>query len=217
MTLDGKIAAADGSSRWITGAAARCAAHRLRAESDAVMVGIGTALADDPALTVRLDPPWPREPFRVVVDSRARLPVHARLLRAGTPARAVVAVGEAAPADRVAALEAGGATVVRCESRQGRVDVQDLARRLFAMQIQSVLLEGGAALAWAFVETGLVDRAAVFVAPLLLGGSSAPTPVGGPGRPLAGALRLGRLSARAIGDDWLLEADVIHPAAASPG
>ena len=87
MTLDGKIAAQDGTSRWITGAEARAEAHRLRSESDAVVVGIGTALADDPALNVRLEAPWPREPWRVVVDSRARLPVHAHVIRAGRAER----------------------------------------------------------------------------------------------------------------------------------
>jgi diaminohydroxyphosphoribosylaminopyrimidine deaminase/5-amino-6-(5-phosphoribosylamino)uracil reductase len=213
MSLDGKIAPAEGTSRWITGPAARAVAHRLRAESDAVVVGIGTALADDPALTVRLEPPWPREPYRVVVVSHARLAKDARVIHAGTPARAVIAVGDAAPPDRVTALAAAGATVLPCKSRQGQVDVEDLARRLFELDVQAVLLEGGATLAWAFVEAGLVDRVAVFVAPLLLGGAEAPTPVGGTGRPLALAVRLGHLSAREIGGDWLLEADVLRETA----
>jgi diaminohydroxyphosphoribosylaminopyrimidine deaminase/5-amino-6-(5-phosphoribosylamino)uracil reductase len=98
MTLDGKIADFDRRARWITGEAAREEAHRLRSFSDAVVVGIGTALSDDPALDVRLSTPWPREPLRVVVDSRARLPVTARLIGAGSAARAVVAVADAAPA-----------------------------------------------------------------------------------------------------------------------
>src|SRR5713226_599006 len=110
MTLDGKIAAFDGTSQWITGEAARREAHRLRSRSDAIVTGIGTVLADDPALTVRLEQPWPREPYRVVVDSRARLPLHATLLRTGSRARVVVAVGEDAPAPRVAALESSGVT-----------------------------------------------------------------------------------------------------------
>src|SRR5262249_11792968 len=106
MTLDGKIAAFDRSARWITGEEARPAGHHLRAESDAVAIGIGTALADDPELTVRLEPPWPREPLRLVVDSTARLPLDARLIRAADPARVLVAVTERAPVERVAALEA---------------------------------------------------------------------------------------------------------------
>jgi len=215
MTLDGKIAAHDGASRWITGEAARREAHRLRSESDAVVVGIGTALADDPALDVRLGRPWPREPWRVVVDSQARLPCTARVLTAGTPARALVAVTDAAPAERVAALEATGATVLACKSAGSHVDLVDLAGRLFALDVIALLVEGGAELNAGFLAADLVDRVAVFVAPKLVGGRGAPTPVGGPGRALGDAVALTRASGRAVGDDWLVEADVIHREAAS--
>jgi diaminohydroxyphosphoribosylaminopyrimidine deaminase / 5-amino-6-(5-phosphoribosylamino)uracil reductase len=208
MTLDGKIAAHDGTSRWITGEEARTEAHRLRSEADAVVVGIGTALADDPALDVRLGTPWPREPWRVVVDSRARLPVTARLIGAGKPGRALVAVTDAAPAERVALLEARGVTVVACKSAGGRVDLADLAGRLLAFDVIALLLEGGGELAAGFLAADLVDRVALFVAPRLLGGAGAPTPVGGPGRTLAEAVTLTRLRGRAVGADWLLEADV---------
>ncbi|HYB42507.1 MAG TPA: bifunctional diaminohydroxyphosphoribosylaminopyrimidine deaminase/5-amino-6-(5-phosphoribosylamino)uracil reductase RibD, partial [Candidatus Methylomirabilis sp.] len=173
-SLDGKIAAADGSSRWITGEPARREAHRLRSESDGVMVGIGTVLADDPALTVRLEAPWPREPWRIVVDSRARLPLDARVIRAGSPSRVIAAVADEAPADSVARLEASGVSVLACKSREGRVDPVDLCSRLFASDVTGVLLEGGGRLNGAFVEAGLVDRVAMFVAPLLLGGERAP-------------------------------------------
>ncbi len=210
MTLDGKIAAFDGKSRWITGEAARREAHRLRSRSDAIVTGIGTVLADDPALTVRLEQPWPREPYRVVVDSRARLPLHATLLKAGRSARVVVAVGENAPAPRVAALESSGVTVLQCKSREERVDVADLCARLFALDVTAVLLEAGHELTGAFVQAGLVDRVAVFIAPKVLGGAAAPGPVGGPGFALADALRLTDLTTRPIGDDWLLEAQVAH-------
>ncbi|MGH7373319.1 MAG: bifunctional diaminohydroxyphosphoribosylaminopyrimidine deaminase/5-amino-6-(5-phosphoribosylamino)uracil reductase RibD [Candidatus Rokuibacteriota bacterium] len=210
MTLDGKIAAFDGKSRWITGEAARREAHRLRSRSDAVVTGIGTVLADDPALTVRLEQPWPREPYRVVVDSRARLPLDATLFGTGRRARVVVAVGEDAPAPRVAALESSGATVLQCKSREGRVDVADLCARLFALDVTAVLLEAGHELTGAFVQAGLVDRVAVFIAPKLLGGAAAPSPVGGPGFALADALRLTDLTTRPLGDDWLIEATVAH-------
>jgi len=208
MTLDGKIAAFDRRARWITGPAAREQAHRLRSVSDAVVVGIGTALADDPALDVRLSAPWPREPLRVVVDSRARLPVTARLIGAGNPARAVVAVADAAPADRVAALVSRGATVLACKSERGRVDVTDLAARLLAMDVMAVLVEGGGELHASFVEAKLVDRVAVFIAPKLIGGAAAPTAVGGRGLELPEALRLDSPSLRSVGDDWLIEGDV---------
>jgi diaminohydroxyphosphoribosylaminopyrimidine deaminase/5-amino-6-(5-phosphoribosylamino)uracil reductase len=210
MTLDGKIAAFDRSARWITGVEARRQAHRLRSESDAVMVGIGTVLADDPLLTVRLDPPWPREPLRVVVDTRARLPLEARLLGAGTPDRVVVAVGDEAPADRVVRLESVGVTVLPCKSRHGQVDPADLLSRLFSLDVMGVLLEGGSELNWAFLEAGLVDRVAVFVAPLLIGGAAAPTAAGGHGLLLRDAVRLEALTARPVGPDWLLEGDVLR-------
>jgi len=208
MTLDGKIAAFDRRARWITGEDARREAHRLRSQSDAVMVGIGTALADDPALTVRLDPPWPREPFRVVVDSRARLPLTARLIDAGSPSRVIVAVADDAPVEAVTRLEARGVTVLACKSREGRVDPVDLCGRLFARDLTGILLEGGSDLNWAFLEAGLVDRATVFVAPVLLGGVLAPTPVGGRGLTLAEACRLDSVTVRPVGADWLIEGDV---------
>lgn len=208
MTLDGKIAAFDGSSRWITGPAALREAHRLRSEADAVVVGIGTALADDPALTVRLGRPWPREPWRVIVDSHARLPVTARVIASGTPSRAVVAVTDAARPERVAALAASGATVLGCKAEAGRVDLADLCARLFALDVLGVLVEGGGELAAAFLDSGLADRVAFFVAPLLVGGRGAPTPVGGPGRPLERAVRLQRVQTSSLGEDWLIEGDV---------
>jgi diaminohydroxyphosphoribosylaminopyrimidine deaminase/5-amino-6-(5-phosphoribosylamino)uracil reductase len=209
-TLDGRIADVHGTSQWITGEAARAHAHRLRADSDAVVVGVTTALRDDPALTVRLPAPWPREPYRVVLDTGARLRPDARLIQAATPARAVVAVGEGAPAERVAALQAAGVTVLRCPERAGGVDPAALLALLFGREVRAVLVEGGAETHAAFLDAGLVDRVALFVAPLVLGGRAAPGVVGGAGRELKNALRLGPLAVTALGDDLLLEADVLR-------
>ncbi len=211
MTLDGKIADVHGGAHWISGEAARAETHRLRSLSDAIVVGIGTALADDPELTVRLGRPWPREPYRVVADSKARLPAGARLIHAGTPSRAVVAVGPAPPAPRVRALAAAGATVVECHGRAGRVDLGLLLAWLAARDVTSVLVEGGGELNAAFLEAGLVDRVAVFVAPIVLGGRSAITPVEGAGRALAEAFRIVEPSVRRIGNDVLVEGDVERP------
>ena len=124
----------------------------------------------------------------------------------------MVAVADEAPAERVARLEALGVTVLACKSRDGRVDPADLLSRLFAADVTGALLEGGSALNWAFVEAGLVDRVAMFIAPLLIGGGAAPTAVGGRGFLLADALRLRSLAARPLGPDWLLEGDVVRPA-----
>jgi diaminohydroxyphosphoribosylaminopyrimidine deaminase/5-amino-6-(5-phosphoribosylamino)uracil reductase len=208
MTLDGKIADAHGNARWISGEAARAETHRLRSRSDAIVVGIGTALADDPALTVRVGAPWPREPYRVVVDSAARLPVDARLMHAGTPSRAVIAVGPAAPGAHTGALRNAGATVVECPEHDGRLDVAFLLEWLAKRDVTAVLLEGGGELNAAFVDAGLVDRVVLFVAPALLGGRSALTPVEGAGRALKEAIRLTGVACRRLGDDVVIEGDV---------
>ncbi len=217
MTLDGKIADVDRSSRWITGEEARQEGHRLRSQSDAVLTGIGTVLADDPALTVRLGAPWPREPYRVVVDSHCRLPHSARLIAAGSPDRVIVAVTDHAPVGRIAALATRGVAVLQCKAREGRVDLADLCGRLLALDVQGLLLEAGSVLNWAFLEAGLVDRVAVFVAPTLVGGEQASTPVGGRGLSLGEAVRLRALNVRPLGADWLLEGDVVRRAEPSNG
>lgn len=207
LTLDGKIAAWDMNSRWISGEPARQEAHRLRGRVDAIAVGIGTVLADDPLLTVRVPEPWPREPLRVIVDSRARTPLTARVLTAGRPERTVIAVTESAPRDRVRMLEATGATVLPLPTRDGRVDLPALLGALAEREVLALLLEGGGELNAAFLEAGLVDRIALFVAPLFLGGAGAPGLVGGGGRSLKEAFRLRGLTVRQVGEDLLIEGD----------
>ena len=208
MTLDGKIAAADGASRWITGEAARLEGHRLRFAADAVLVGIGTVLADDPQLTVRHPALPAKELFRVVVDSRLRIPGDARVLRAGDPARALVACVAPAPAGPAAALRARGVRVLELPEDSGRVDLRALLEALRALDVIAVLAEGGGELGGALAEAGLVDRVAFFVAPRLLGGREAPGPLGGRGRPLKDALALVDVVTRRLDDDLLVEADV---------
>jgi len=210
MTLDGKIADLHGASRWITGERARQHAHRLRSESDAIVVGIGTVLRDDPELTVRLGEPWPREPWRVVLDTAARTPSGARLILAGQPSRALIAVGAEAPEPRVRALADSGATIVACRVRDGRVDLGALLAELFAREVRAVLVEGGGEIHGAFLDAGLVDRVAMFAAPLLIGGRGATPVVGGAGRELKSAVRLGGFAVTTLGDDLLIEADVIR-------
>jgi diaminohydroxyphosphoribosylaminopyrimidine deaminase/5-amino-6-(5-phosphoribosylamino)uracil reductase len=209
MTLDGRIADLHGESKWITGAPARAAAHRLRSESDAIVVGVGTVLRDDPALSVRLERPWPREPYRVVLDTHARTPPGARLIGAGSPARALVMT---APGAAAAVLQAAGATVVPTELRDGHVDLRAALARLADLEVRAVLVEGGGEVHGAFVDADLVDRVAIFVAPRLLGGRSATPSVGGTGRSLEDAFRLTALEVTRLGDDLLIEADVSRSA-----
>jgi diaminohydroxyphosphoribosylaminopyrimidine deaminase/5-amino-6-(5-phosphoribosylamino)uracil reductase len=175
-SADGRIAAADGTSRWITGPEARVDVHRERAMVDAVVVGIGTVLADDPQVTVR-DWPAQRQPLRVVVDTHARTPVDARVIDA--TASTLLAVGDVAEPAAVSALEATGATVVQLPTADQRVDLRALLTALYEREVRSVLLEGGARLAAGFVRLGLVDRVVGYLAPVLLGaGPSALADIG---------------------------------------
>jgi len=208
MTLDGRIAAWDGTSRWITGEAARAEGHRLRFLADAVLVGIGTVLRDDPALTVRLPGAPPKEPYRVVADSRLRMPPDAQVLRAGDPSRTIVAGTAPAPRRRAATLRERGARVLELPGEGRRVDLRALLRALADLDVVAVLAEGGAELGAGLLDAGLVDRVAFFVAPRLLGGRTAPGPLGGVGRSLKDALGVTGLSYRMVGEDLLIEGDV---------
>ncbi len=208
MTLDGKIAAWDGTSRWISGEAARAEAHRLRFLADAVLVGIGTVLKDDPALTVRLPDAPPKQPFRVVVDSRLRIRPDARVVTAGDPSRTIVAGAAPLPGRRAAALRARGVRVLELPREGRRVSLRALLAALAELDVVAVLAEGGAELGAGLLDAGLVDRVAFFVAPRLLGGRAAPGPVGGVGRALKEALSVTGLSYRMIGEDLVIEGDV---------
>src|SRR5262249_7723353 len=206
----GTIGARAGSSRWTAGGPARGRAPPLRSESDAIVVGSGTVLRDDPELPVRLGRPWPREPYRVVLDTKARTPRTARVIRAGAPGRTLIVVGADAPEERAGTLAGTGATVVRCPTRDGRADLGAGLDELFAQEVRGVLVEGGGEIHASFLDTNLVDRVAIYVAPLLVGGRRATPVVGGVGRELKNAVRLGGLTVTVLGDDLLIEADVLR-------
>ena len=203
-TLDGRTAAADGTSRWITGEESRRDVHRLRAQSDAVVVGVGTVLADDTHLTVR-DWPASRQPLRVVVDGKARTPASAHIL-AGD-ARTLLAVGDDADPERVKPLRDTGAEVIELPRRDGLVDLSALMAALFEREQLVVLLEGGATLAASFVRQRLVDRVIGYHAPALLG--AGPPVLGDAGIPtISSAVRLTVTDVSALGADVRITADI---------
>jgi diaminohydroxyphosphoribosylaminopyrimidine deaminase/5-amino-6-(5-phosphoribosylamino)uracil reductase len=177
-TLDGKTAARDGSSRWITGEEARRDVHRLRARAGAVIVGAGTAAADDPSLTVRLNGFEGRQPTRVLVDSSGRTPAAGRLFDAAAPL--LVATTERAGEARDRWRAAGAEVLVLPASPDG-VSMRALIHALGERDLQDALIEGGPDLAWASVEEGVVDRLVLYVAPKLAGGRDAPGVLGGRG------------------------------------
>jgi diaminohydroxyphosphoribosylaminopyrimidine deaminase/5-amino-6-(5-phosphoribosylamino)uracil reductase len=210
-SLDGKIATSDGSSTWITGEAARAEAHRLRAAYQAIMVGAGTVLKDDPQLTARVgDRLSARQPLRVVVDGRLRISARARCLDRDLPGRALVLTSAAGFRNRGRSLTRQGVDVRQVPaSREGRIAAAVVARLLGEEGIDSVLVEGGGDLGWSMVEGGVVDHVYAFLAPRLLGGRRSPTAVDGAGfERLAGALQLDFVSSRRLGSDILLEAVV---------
>ncbi len=208
VSLDGKIAARSGDSKWITSAESRRYVHRLRARADAIMVGIGTALKDDPQLTARDDggAPLPRQPLRVIVDSRGRLPLSANMLK--QPGATLVVVANASESSRLG-LEACGAMVFAAPRADGKVDLDALTAELGRLEITSVFVEGGGALLGALFDEGLIDRVIGFVAPVIIGGRAAPTPVEGLGvANMAEAFRLTNVHIERFGDDIAVTGDV---------
>ncbi|PLT45595.1 bifunctional diaminohydroxyphosphoribosylaminopyrimidine deaminase/5-amino-6-(5-phosphoribosylamino)uracil reductase RibD [Paenibacillus sp. FSL W8-1187] len=171
-TLDGRIAAASGDSRWVTGPEAREAVHAMRHRHMGILVGIGTVLADDPSLTTRLSVPG-LHPARIVADSSLRLPLDAKLVQDGA-APTIVLTSEAADEGRAAALRAAGVEVIRCGSGSS-VDLREAMRRLGELELGSILLEGGGRLNGSMLEAGLVDRICLFLAPKIIGGEDAPS------------------------------------------
>jgi diaminohydroxyphosphoribosylaminopyrimidine deaminase/5-amino-6-(5-phosphoribosylamino)uracil reductase len=228
MTLDGKVATRAGDSQWISGEASRELAHRWRASVDAVVVGIGTALADDPQLTARphgapADPAAPRvaqaaegrraeplvinQPRRVVFDSLARLPSDSRLLAALAEIPLTVIVSRAAPRADTDALEAAGAQVLLATGENEPARVRSALDQLGQLGVASLLLEGGPHLAGAFLDAGEIDEIRLFLAPLLLGGRTARDPLEGEGvERISEALRALTFGCERVGEDLLVSA-----------
>jgi diaminohydroxyphosphoribosylaminopyrimidine deaminase / 5-amino-6-(5-phosphoribosylamino)uracil reductase len=206
MTLDGKVATRTGDSQWISNEESRALAHRWRAEADAVAVGIGTALADDPTLTARFDGAW-RQPLRVVFDSEAALPLTSKLVRSVTEAPVLVVCSRAAPKRRTAALEAAGCEVIVATGGNEPARIEAALDELGARGVQSILLEGGPRIAGALFDVGEVDELRIVVAPVVAGGREAPSPIHGSGvERIAEARRALASEVRRLGDDVLFAA-----------
>jgi diaminohydroxyphosphoribosylaminopyrimidine deaminase/5-amino-6-(5-phosphoribosylamino)uracil reductase len=214
QSLDGAVALRPQERLQLTGARARAHVRDLRYEHDAVLIGVGTALVDDPQLTVR---PYRRRsvPYvRVVADSAARLPLDSRLVKDRSRASTTVAVTGAAPAQRVDALEAAGVRVLRCaQDAQGRIDLGDLLKRLGALDILGLLCEGGPRLAASLLDGSYVDEAQWIVAPAILGSAAAAPVVAG----LRAAVHFDVRSVRKLGADVLVAGVPRPPSTGSAG
>lgn len=205
VTADGKTATREGQSRWISGEKARSFVHRLRHNSDAIAVGIDTVLRDDPRLTARLAGGGGRDPLRVIVDSRARLPLDAHVINSASRAAALLATTAAAPPEKLQALKEKGVETLQLPEREGRVDPAALMSALGERGICQLLVEGGGNLNYSLLEAGLVDKLMLFIAPLIVGGRDSPTSFEGRGvAELDEAWRLKDLEIKQYDGDLLL-------------
>lgn len=223
MTLDGKIATVTNASRWITGVASRKLVHELRQRLSAVMVGVDTVLYDDPLLNIRLDKsfrkspkgssliePTCRNPVKIIADTRGRIPLEARVLT-NDPQLTIVAATELAPASKLKEIGRMGAQVMICPVKHNQVDLQFVISALGEMEIDSVMIEGGSTLAFSAIREGIVDKVISFIAPKILGGAQAPTPVGGQGiETMDQAVELVNISSRKVGADIMIEGYLKH-------
>ena len=244
MTLDGKIAAYTGDSKWVTNEESRKIVHELRSEMAGVIVGIGTVLADDPMLNVRLEGN-PHQPIRIVVDSNLRIPIDSQLVKTSKEYRTIVAntvissdrresrpeqsesfcqrqknllqTDEISPfrfasvemTDKIRALESYSIEFIECQSINNHVDINDLMNKLGSMGIDSLLLEGGGTLNAAFLEAGCVDEVWTFIAPKIMGGESAKTPVSGKGiAKMSDAIQLQNIDIQNINGDILIKGKI---------
>lgn len=213
MTLDGKIATAAGESKWITGPQSRAEVHRLRAQMDAVLVGVVTVLTDDPALTARTGPHLKklvsRQPLRVVVDSSLRIPLRAQVLSNQKRSKTLVATTDSADASRKQALVKRGIEVLTLPSLRGKVSLSALMRELGQRGMTSLLVEGGGELHAAMLKAKLVQHVCLYVAPVLLGGDDAKSVIGGtsPSK-LTSVFRLRNVKTRSVGNDLVMEGDL---------
>ena len=206
ISLDGKIATASGESQWITSEASRLKGHEVRAQVDAILVGVGTVLQDNPSLTTRLPERTNEDPIRVVVDSRGRTPPGAKVFNPDSNAETLIAVTKNAPLEKIDVLKSAGANVLTVQQKKGQVCLAALMRELGRREVTSVLIEGGGEINAAALQTGIVDKLMFFVAPKLIGGKDAPGPIGGVGIPrLAEAFDLRDVKISHIGGDLLIE------------
>jgi len=211
LSLDGKIAAYSGDSKWITCETSRKRVHRMRYEADAVMAGVGTVIADDPLLNVRLYKKAGKDPFRIIVDSGLKIPLAANVLQPDFAKRTMLAVLEekanTVKADKIRRI---GAQVLAVPGAHRRIDLKKLLKILAGRKIASILLEGGSEVNGAALDAGIVDKVILFYAPKIIGGKKAFGMVGGRGKEyVAGAVNIDRIRLNRSGSDFFIEGYVV--------
>ena len=209
MTMDGKIAAYTGASRWITGEAARNHVQQQRHRFRGIMVGVGTVLADDPLLTCRME--GGRDPVRIICDTHLRTPLRSQVVTTAKQVPTILATCCGDP-EKQAAYQQAGCRILFLEEQCGHVNLPQLMEQLGQEQIDSILLEGGGTLNWSALESGIVQQVQAYIAPKLFGGRDAKTPIEGAGVPLPdAAFRLKNSRLERLGEDFLIESEVEYP------
>lgn len=206
MTLDGKIASYTGQSKWITNELSRKYVHELRHSVAAIMVGIGTVLADDPLLTTRIENKEGKDAVRVIVDSCARIPLDAKILNVKSKAKTIVATTERADKNKLKILEGMGIDIIITPIKNNGVDLVSLMKNLGERKIDSLLLEGGSELNYSALEEGIVDKINAFIAPKIIGGKGAKTSIGGIGKAsMEEAILIKNIEIHNFGTDIMIE------------
>lgn len=205
MTLDGKIASITGDSKWITSQKSRAFVHEIRHHLMAIMTGIDTVLIDNPKLTTRLTDRIGKDPIRIIVDSKARIPLDCAVISNTSKAKTIVATTELADSNKIKALEERGVEVIIIPSKNNRVDLPVLMDELGRRKIDSILLEGGSALNFSALQDGIVDQVYQFISPKIIGGTQAKSPVGGIGiERIDDAIQLTNVTTHIFDDDILV-------------
>ncbi|MCQ9207353.1 MAG: RibD family protein [Omnitrophica bacterium] len=206
QTLDGRIAARDGSSKWVSGTRSRELSHKLRAENDAILVGIRTVLADNPSLTVRHVKG--KDPVRIILDSALRTPRASKVVKGAYRVKTIIACAGRKPGKKSALLEKKGVQIISCASKKGNVDLKKLVHILYKTGLRSILVEGGRGVITSFLAAGLADKIVAIISPKILG--SGTESVGSLGiNSMKGAVKLGFKSVRHLGDDVICRYNVI--------
>ena len=204
MSVDGKIATRTGESKWITSEESRKYVHKIRGQMDGILVGINTVVRDNPLLTCRIE--GGQNPKRIVVDSNAVLPINSRLLSTINEGEIIVAVSKNAQRNRIEKLEQMGCKIVQTEDINDRVDLHELFRRLGEMELTNILVEGGSRVITSVIEDRLADRVMVFVAPIIIGGAGAKSPVLGTGiNKISEAAEIDEIEIKRFSNDIVIE------------
>lgn len=206
MTLDGKIASSIGDSMWITNEASRNYVHQIRHRVSGIMVGVGTILSDNPKLNTRLGDKEGKDPTRIIVDTTARIPLDSYVLNMDSSAKTIIATTEKANRENIEAIKKKGAEIIITPLRDNKVDLIFLMKELGKIGIDSVLIEGGSTLNYSALEEGIVDKVISFIAPKIIGGKDAKTPVGGEGiKYVKNAILLNNIKVSRFQEDIMIE------------